>query len=200
MEYYDKKGKLAGATANEVVKIAENGSRTEITIHVNHSDKKGEEVFDGNYTMICEGGIMKMDFRQMMPANMPEMENARIEFSGDNMTIPTSLSVGQQLPDATYTMKIIMDGVPANMSNVSEIKVQDRKVEKKESVSVPAGNYDAYKLSQQSLTTMKIMGMNRQSTSSSITWISPGVGMVKSESYDQKGKLQGYTVLSSFSR
>ena len=42
--------------------------------------------------------------------------------------------------------------------------------------------------------------MDRTTESTTATWYSENVGMVRSESYDKKGKLTDYTLLTNFSK
>jgi len=71
--------------------------------------------------------------------------------------------------------------------------VVDRKVEAFESITTAAGTFECFKLSQ--TTKSKMMFMNL--TLKSIDWIAEGIGSVRSESYTEKGKLEGYTVLTN---
>ena len=78
--------------------------------------------------------------------------------------------------------------------NIS-VDMLNRKVDKKESITTPAGTYDCFALSYDS--EMK-MGMKMNFKIKE--WISEGVGVVKSESYNKNGKLMGYSELTSFKK
>ena len=79
-----------------------------------------------------------------------------------------------------------------NMSTL----ITDREVLGKESVTTPAGTFDCYIITQS--THIKSMAANQKRTTKQ--WIAEGVGVVKSEDYNKKGKLDGTSVLTSFSK
>jgi hypothetical protein len=43
------------------------------------------------------------------------------------------------------------------------------------------------------------MGMSRTVEMSTVEWIAENVGVIRSENYDKKGKMTGYTELSAYS-
>jgi hypothetical protein len=72
-------------------------------------------------------------------------------------------------------------------------KITNRKVEILEEITTPAGKYKCAKI-----TYDMEMKMGMVIKLKGVEWISQKVGIVRSESYDQKGKLMSYSVLSSF--
>lgn len=88
-------------------------------------------------------------------------------------------------------MKMQMGDSPIPMNMEMNMRIFDRKVEGTESVTTPAGTFNCFKLSQS--VEMKMMF---SVSAKSIEFYSKEFGMVRSESYDSKGKLTGYTVLS----
>lgn len=193
---YDKKGKPQGKTASTVLNV-EGSSATIKNIFF---DKKNKEVADGEYTIICEGNMIKMDFNNFIPDEMlNQYGDAEITVEGDFITIPDNLEVGQSLEDGSGMVIIKMSGAAA-MNITMDMKIVDRKVEKTETIDTPAGSYETFKITQKSIVTMKMMGMNKTTESSSASWFAKGVGMVRNESFNQKGDLIGYTVLTSFSK
>ena len=75
-------------------------------------------------------------------------------------------------------------------------KITERKVEAQESITTAAGTFECYKLSQK--TNTKISFMDK--TYTSIAWYAPEIGSVRSETYSESGKLEGYRVLTNISR
>jgi hypothetical protein len=73
------------------------------------------------------------------------------------------------------------------------INITNRKVVGIESVTVPAGTYNCYKITYDIETKLGI-----KVSSSAIQWMNKGAGSVKTETYDKKGKLLGSTVLKEF--
>ena len=77
--------------------------------------------------------------------------------------------------------------------NIS-VTISDRKVVAEETLNTPAGEFDCAVL-EQTVSTKMMMSIIMESKE----WYTPGVGMIKSESY-RKGKLTGYSLLTAFNR
>jgi hypothetical protein len=60
-----------------------------------------------------------------------------------------------------------------------------------EDVRVPAGTFKCHKITQTITTT----AMNTTVVATNVTWLAPGIGQVKSETYDDKNKLVSSSVL-----
>ncbi|MEO9482350.1 MAG: hypothetical protein ABJG47_02850 [Ekhidna sp.] len=193
---YDKKGKALGKTISSVLSVEGSTASVKNVFF----DKKDKEVADGEYEIICEGNVIKMDFNNFIPDEvLNQYGEAEITVKGDFITIPDGLEVGQSLQDGAGTVTIKMSGAAA-MNITMDMKIVDRKVEKSETLNTPAGSFETFKIIQRSIVTMKIMGMNKTTESSSASWFAKGTGMVKNESYNQKGDMIGYTLLTSFSK
>jgi hypothetical protein len=74
-------------------------------------------------------------------------------------------------------------------------KISNRKVDAMEEITTPAGKFNCAKISYDVETKMMMLIHMK-----GIQWISQKVGVVRSESYDQKGKLVGYSVLASITQ
>ncbi len=79
-----------------------------------------------------------------------------------------------------------------------DMALTERIVETKETLTTKAGSFDCYKVSQNTAVTMDMMGMKRTTETSSASWFAKGVGMVRTENYDKKGNLMGYSLLTAF--
>ena len=115
-----------------------------------------------------------------------------IWISGNDIEIPNDLSVGQKLNDANVAMKISMSGINMNMT----VDMTNRNVEKKESISTPAGTYDCYVLYSENRSKM----MMANQVYPSRVWLAEGVGMVKQETYKKNGDLMSSTLLTAHSK
>jgi len=135
--------------------------------------------------VVIKDGVMILDMGQMFAG----MQKAGIqaEITGMPMELPNSLQPGQSLKDADATMSLNM-GI---MRMKTTIKMTGGKCLAIEDVTVPAGTFKCHKITQTVATT----AMGRTSTSRTVTWYAPGVGNVKSETYDEKDKLQSSTEL-----
>lgn len=188
---YDKKGKIVAVTDHTVNSITTSGGDATATINSVVKDKKGETITDGEYEIMCAGNEVSIDVKSLMnPTMFDQFEGMETNITGTNVVIPNDLSVGQTLPDASMTMDIDMGGINMSMT----VLMTDRTVDGKETITTPAGSFECYVIS---YTSNIKMGMNR--TGKAKQWLAKGVGMVKQEDYNKKGKLTGTSVLTEFS-
>lgn len=193
MTNYDKKGKVLGKTISKVLDVQDLPAGKEIVIESNMVDDKENELYGGEYKFKCENGKFYVDFQTKLgSAEMMRLANMEMDFEGDMIEFPSTLSVGQNLPDASMTMKMATSGV--NLLSMSA-DISNRKVEAKENITTPAGTFDCFKISYDIEVRFGL-----KSNSSVTEWYADGVGVVKSESYDKKGKLSGYTELTRFEK
>ena len=191
--YYDKKGKLESKSQSVIktIKALPNSIKTIITNTI--FDKKDKEQFAGEYLIRCEGGVVKMDASTMLnPAMQQSFANMEVSIEGEDLTIPKKLTEGQELPDASTNIKAGTGGI--NIVNMT-VNITDRRVLGKESVTTPAGTFDCYKVTQ--TTDVKMM-LGKEF--SSIEYYAEGIGVVRSETYDKKGNLDGYMELTSIEK
>jgi len=136
--------------------------------------------------VIIKNGVMILDMNQMF-AGQQKNRQMKTEITGVPMELPGDMQPGLSLKDADMTMSIDM-GI---MKMKTTMKMTDGKCLAIEELTVPAGTFKCYKITQTVSTT--IMGKN--STGRSLTWYAPGIGTVKSESYNSKDQLQSSTEL-----
>jgi len=196
---YNRKGKEEGSQKMSIKSVTTAGDKQETVADVTLYDKKGKEITTTEITMTCKDGVYRMNMNRFIPQNMEEMEGFSFNFEGDQMVMPSDLSVGQELEDARFTIKMETENPALSaMMKPTTTRVFNRKVEAKESITTPAGTFDCYKITYDTSVESKMMGMSRTFETSSIEWVAEDVGMVKVENYDKKGKMQGYTELTSF--
>jgi len=97
-------------------------------------------------------------------------------------------AAGTQLKDGSLVVKVGSSGVTMFQMTVL---ITDRKVETREEKTTPAGTFKCLMLSQHVSTKMviKIEGASKE-------WYAEEVGLVRSETYNKKGKLTGYSELT----
>lgn len=191
MQYtlYNKKGKKDGVSTYHVKSVTEDGDVSKAVMAVNFKDKKGKEVFDIDYKFTCTQNTVKIDYQSMLSSQMLEQyKDMDITITGSDIEVPNDLKVGQNLPDAEVNLSVNMSG----MNMKTTVNTVNRKVEKKETITTPAGTFDCYVIYSEQQT--KMMMMNQ--TFLSRVWLAEGVGMIKEESYNKKGKRISYTELT----
>ncbi|MEX2483555.1 MAG: hypothetical protein WED10_03305 [Brumimicrobium sp.] len=191
---YNKKDKIQGTNSYEVLSMNKADDKVIWELKMIMKDKKGELITESVTEVSCEDGIFKMDMKQFSsPETMDAMKDMDVTIDATEVQYPTSLEAGQTLPDAEMTVEASSSGM-----KVMTIKTQitDRKVEDLESIETPAGSYKCFVMSQNTNVKNSIVDV----TTKSKEWFFPGFGVVRSESYDKKGNLSGYTVLTSIKK
>ena len=187
------KGKIAGSQWQEITSITQTAEGTRAEMKMGHKDAKGKEVFTTDYGFLCTRDAVVFDFKSLMSGPMAEQfQDAEVEISGIDLEWPNTLSVGMELPDASIEMKINMGAMSMSFNTLTTA----RKVEKMETITTPAGTFECFVV--YSETQAKVM-MSTQSVPSR-AWMAEGIGLVKNESYDKKGKLIDQMVLTSIKR
>ncbi len=187
-QHFDKKGKLSSKSSQKVTvyKQTTNGAEAEIAIKM--YDDKGKLISENELEVKCEAGIFYFDMSGYLNQEMMSAyESMEVEVNTDNLEIPSSLVAGEGLKDGIITIEIASSGIKIM---TMEIVVSDRKVLSEETITTSAGTFECYKITQ---TVTTKMGMKM--VLKSIEWLSPGTGMIKSESYSDSDKLTGRSEL-----
>jgi hypothetical protein len=186
LRHYDKKGKVAGTTRQEIVDKQISGGTITITIKSTFFDEKGKELMTSDLTMACKDGVFTFDMDHYLNDEMLNgLGDMEFTIEGDNLEFPAKMSPGDQLKEGT--IKLIVPSM--SMMNMTT-KVYNRKVEAIEDVTTEAGTFKCYKISYD----VFVDGMIDINTKG-IEWIAQDAGAVRSETYNKNGKLTGYTEL-----
>lgn len=188
---YSAKGKLQGTSEQKAINYKKTDNGFESTLLVTSKDEKGKQLIDGTTKLTCKDGIIYFDLKDMIPEEtMQSFQSFEMTMEGTNIELPNDLNVGQSLKDADMIMTVDMSPMKVKVN----VKIFQRKVIGEEKITTPAGTFDCYKISQKLYmkAMMKVEG-------NSIEWFAKGVGMVKSEFYNKKGKLSSYSILTEYS-
>lgn len=175
-----------------VKSVSKDGSDTVIEMEFENFDKKDKSQMTNTFKMRCNGNEMRLDASSMMPQGQgSQFENFDMTFTSRDIVFPNNLSVGQKLPDGS----LHGEGATGPMTMTMDTEFINRKVEGRESITVPAGTFDTFKISSDMNISMKsVVKMNMEF--STVSYRSPKILWdVKTENY-RKGKLMGSTVLS----
>jgi len=190
---YDAKGKIESVQKSSILSATEKDGGLLVTIEVISYDPKDKEMHKQTFTTFCKDGLFYIDMSAFMsPEAMGgEGSGAQMQMEAQNMELPTGLTVGQKLPDAWIKITMQTEGMPTMFSQT--INIVNRVVESFESMTTPAGTFNCVKITWD--TQMKMV-FNVQTHSK--VWYALNVGTVRSEYYDKKGKMTGYSVLTKF--
>ncbi len=198
MTSYNDKDKEQGKSVNKITGITEQGNASQATVHTQLYDKKDKLLHEGEFEVICEDNKLRVDMERFVPSEMlSAYQDMEVQFEGDYLEMPASLSVGDALPDGSVSMKVKMGGGDMNLTDI-KINIINRKVAGKESITTPAGTFDCYKITYDMESEMKMMGMGKKRLFSNTEWIAEDIGVVKTATYDEKGKLQTYSLLTAY--
>jgi histidinol phosphatase-like enzyme len=174
-------GKLENYMRQTIKKVEGSGENFAIGYVAQMLDKNRKPMTelssDITYKVVVANGYLELDMRNFGAAGMEGL----LEVSGDKIKIPTSLSVGDVLKDVKFTLTVNM-GFAMN----TNIHIYDQECIALEEITVPAGTYECYKVTQTAST--EVLG--KTFITKTTTWYAPNVGVVKTESYKENGKLQ----------
>ena len=187
LEYisYDKKDKVGSRMNCKTLRTETQNDTAIVWLNIRVYDNKNNETSQSDMPLKCYNDMLIMDMRSVMPAmpaNAQGSSDVRIEIKGDDMAFPPDAKAGQTLPDAEMEMTTYM-GTMRLLSN--KYAVRNRKVEGNERVTTPAGDFDCVKYSYDF--EYNFLGKR---TSRTEYWLKPGLGMVKTISYDKKGAVE----------
>lgn len=190
-EIKNRKDKTISTTDYQIKKIENTNRGIEATIEASVTEGKNNVINSQEFKAICKGDNLSIDFESLIPANLKDsFKGFEYSLDGTNLEYPTNLNVGQSLPDSNVTLTFSMGGMNMEVN----VDIVNRKVERKEKITTPAGTFDCYVVSFDTQT--KTMG--RTIENSTIQWLSSGIGMIQTEDYS-KGKLESKTLLTSYS-
>jgi hypothetical protein len=195
LEYkqYDKKGGLTGSSIQKITGIKKTAGSTEVTVKSESFDAKGKSLGSAELKTRCEGGVYYIDMKNFMnQESMEAYKDMEMKMEGGSLEMPGTMKAGDLLKSGDMKMSFSSGGM--TIMNIT-MNISNRKVEAVENLTTPAGTFECYKIS--SDVAMKMM-VNMKVKS--VEWYAKGVGMVKSESYNTDGKLQGSNVLTSLKK
>lgn len=186
---FDAKDKLTGSNIQTINKVVEDGNNVTVGVDFQGFDKKGEELINGNFEVRCVDGTFYMDMKNMLDAaTLSAYEGMEVEVNANDLAYPANMKAGDKLPDADISVSVSSGG--AKMFTMT-VFVTNRLVDAIEDITTTAGTFECFKTSFDMETKMMV-----KIQAKSVQWIAEDIGMVRTENYNKKGKLQGYTILS----
>ncbi|MBP5302771.1 MAG: hypothetical protein J6Y88_05965 [Bacteroidales bacterium] len=201
----EAEGWVSDHTVFKIVDKKEAAGRTTLTISAISStkEKKDAEPIETKLTVSIiytanEIITPKENFTSAVSMLEKEFDGHKVKatFSGDDPAIPMQPKVGQKLADNEIRANIDIEGITAKMT----LKDSDRRISAQERVSVPAGAYDAYVLEEASSAKVSVLIISETEKTTGKSWLVPGMGEVKSVTYDKKGKLMSTSEMISYTK
>lgn len=194
---YDAQNNLLGTTTYQVADEYDNslGSMSDIVYTMKSSN--GDIVNAGSIESSCENGNVYIKTKSKADlGDVTKMLSANINLLGSYLDYPNTYdpmdpfdgSFNQGEADLTLKVK------DKSISPV-RVRIYNRNFEKNEQITTPAGTFDASKISYM----VEVYDGNDKKTNTykNVEWYSLGKGFLRSESYDDKGQLVDYSVLTA---
>jgi hypothetical protein len=198
MTMYDKKGKESGKQTWKISDVKKTGSGFQSQVASTFVDEKGKEITSGKGTYKCEGGILKADVRLNMPQEQMQAYNTTdAKFDNAYIEYPAKPVEGQALANVDFKMDVTNK---SGLATTITFKETNRKVEKKETITSPAGTWEAYLITYDAVIKTQVGPMGIPVTLRCKEWFVPNFGIVKTETYNKGGKLIGSTLITSIKK
>ena len=184
----DPKGKVTSTTRSTCLNVSNAGDAIIYKIKSEFADAKNKNQSAKEYEMKCKGGEFFIDMQSLVdPKSMEAFKGMEVSIDSKDLIYPAGLAAGQNLPDASITVSASTGGV--SLLNLV-INITNRKVVGAESVTVPAGTFECFKITYDMETKMMF-----KVNATVAEYVNMGVGNVKTETYDKKGNIAGTTLL-----
>jgi hypothetical protein len=185
---YDKKERLSTISEFKVTDVENTANRSVITIAMHLKDgKNNKSIVTSSFKAHCAGKTTRLAPESFIaPGILDQYNDMQYSITGDDISFPNSLTIGQELPNASVHMSVNTGIMNINMTT----NMLNRKVIAKEQVTTPAGTFDCYVIR---YTNELTMGMT--TTQHTKQWIAEGVGMIKEETRKANGKLITKSIL-----
>ncbi len=177
--YYSKPGKQEGSSELLVTgRKTENGN-LKLSIRASVFDTHEDTTITFDYAVWCDGDNFFIDMKSFL-GSMNLTELGEFKITSTDMELPAVMAPGQQLKNASFTLE--MTGpIPVTMTS----DFTNRKVDALEQIITPAGTFDCIKVSYNTFSKMAFI----KTEGHTVEWYAPGIGIVRSENYDKKGKI-----------
>jgi hypothetical protein len=198
---YDAKERVTGRSLQTVADVKAVGASSTATLHQQHFDAKNKPLMEGDFTIECAGGVLRLDMRALAGQQqqmLKGMENMAVELTGDQLEMPANVTIGQHLPDAKLTLRATDKNSQMVMMSM-QMQITNRIVEAKEQITTPAGSFNCIKVRYLCKMENTAMGIPMRFEIASLSWYTPQIGQIRSESY-RNDKLVGTTLLTKFSK
>lgn len=178
-------GTFNSGSALMVSKVLDGDGSTKGKLDITVKFKQHEVRVDMYSIML---GVMESMKKEMAEDDDSVDISEKIEVKGEMGGIPAKLKKGMKLPDYDLEIKI--------MFLKMKFRARDRVVSDEEVITTPAGTFKCFVVEENMR--MSAMAVLNEKTHTK-TWYTLGIGAVRQETYDSKGKLTEVSELVSIS-
>jgi hypothetical protein len=192
---FNGKDKPTGRVNYQINNVRAQGSSTIMDITATFSDESGKQRSPYTIHYTCTGNELIADMSgllQGMPG--PGSKDMEMKLKANRLAYPGKLSVGNKLSDGQMEAEMLSGG---NTMMTMNMTMTNRQVDSQESITTPAGTFNAYKITADMSMDNRAMGIPIRSSLKTVNYRTNDLLFdVKSETYNKNGKLMGYTLLS----
>jgi hypothetical protein len=194
---YNDKGKQTGRTVQTILSSNATGSILTLSVKSTHFDDKDKQTNECTFDAKCENGIFYLNMASgAEPQSRP---NTTTTVTGDFLEFPSNLSPGMTLKGGTMTINMVSTDpnfVKLGMGNFTVTNTSSNiKVISDTSITTPAGTFKCVKITSDQTTKTPLSS----TVFHVVDYYAQNIGKVRSETYTDKGKSYGYSVISSIS-
>lgn len=190
---YDARGVVTGKTVHKVQSTSPLLNAEVTSTRYEIFDASDNSVGTGDYDYISRGPSAYVDMKKYLSPHMMKLfeeKNLEVEIQTAELEIPNAnTTVGQTFSEATLTLTLSGNEKPFETFS---IRIYNRVVSGTESLTTPAGTYQCKKITFD----MEITSAGRTLTRWT-EWWAPEVGCVKTEYFNEDGKLIGNELLTA---
>lgn len=178
----DKKGKVDSYSESKVVSVKSSGAQTAVTMQTMVKDKNGKDLLQNPFelSVTIENGTVILSPKALVGKIVEGLN-----INGEDLKLPVNLTTGAPLNDYSITMGIAGINTTTQVTGVKAVA--------EETIEVSGHRIPCVVV--ESTTSVKVLGIKRSSLQK--TWYGRGIGIVKLETYDSKGKLESTQTLTS---
>jgi len=194
LEYtqYNKKGKAISKASHETISVTHEPVISIANIKVISEDIKGKDSFTTEYKATCQEGLFSIDMDRFFDLTTLQEyeEDMDVEIDGNVLKFPKSAVAGDELNDGSITVRVVKEGFTV-ITMIMDVK--NRKVHQKETITTPAGTFVCQKVTFDFYSKIGVLRFQ----GSGVEWYQDDKVLVKSESFNKRGKLTGYSELTN---
>ncbi|WP_123896825.1 TapB family protein [Aureibaculum marinum] len=193
LEYtqFDKKGKEISKNSHKTKTVSNlEGKITAVIEFTTVTDK--ETTVSSEYKVLCADGIIAIDMIRFFDNNQIanySSNDFNVEMQGNLLEFPNNMESTVNLNEGAITVKVYNNDIKIVTATLN---ISNRKVLGKEEITTSAGSFACTKIAydfESRIGFLKVKG-------SGVEWYNKDKVVVKSESYNKKGKLTGYQELT----
>lgn len=192
---FNAKGKLEGYMRISVKNVTGTPDNGTIVYTVQALDKKMRldkpKGIPPEYTAPVVNGVVELSMEPWAALS----GGKDIKITGTQMLMPSKLAPGDKIKDSNVSMTLSM--VVGKVT--ADVATTDQRCTGIETVTVPAGTFECHKVERKSVTVADMVGKITLVNVSTV-WYARGIGVVKSLTYDENGKLRSSSELHELVR